>query len=135
MRDRGLNDQRFDAVRMRECHTETHGSAIILHVERVSRKAEHFDEVIHDFGVVVERVCEGSWIRPIAMPKSRIVRRDQMEMIGEPGEEWLEHSRRRGQPVEQKNRWAIRRPCFPIKNGESVNLRRAIENVLRHSYF
>src|SRR5471030_540621 len=66
------------------------------------------------------------------MPKARIIGRDKVISIGKADEERLEHSRRRGQPVEQENRWALLRSRFPIKNGETVNLHRAIEDWMRH---
>src|SRR5271157_1699579 len=62
---------------------------------------------IHDLGVVIERVREFFRVRPVAVSEARVIRRDQVIAIGKPGEEWLEHSRRRGQSVEQENGWGI----------------------------
>jgi len=61
--------------------------------------------VIHDLGVVIERIRECLRIRPVAVSESRVIGRDKVIAIGKPGEEGLEHSRRRGQAVEQENRW------------------------------
>ena len=75
-------------------HAKTHGPAIILHVERVAREPQRFGEMIHDVGVVIERVREFLRIRPVAVSEAGVIGRDQVIAIGQPGEERLEHPRR-----------------------------------------
>ena len=58
MRHSVLNDERLDPVRMSQGHAKTNGAAVILHVKRVARESERFGEVIHDLGVVIERIRE-----------------------------------------------------------------------------
>ena len=130
-----LNDESLYALRMRQGHAKTHGAAIILHVKRVAREPERFGEVIHDLGDVIEGVREFLRVRPVAVSEARVIGRNQVIAIGEPGEERLEHSRRRGQAVEQENGRRVLRARFPIKNGEPVNLHRAIKDRLRHGMF
>jgi hypothetical protein len=49
-----LEDESLDPLRMGQGHAETHGAAVILHVQRASRELERFGEVIHDVGVTIE---------------------------------------------------------------------------------
>lgn len=93
MRDRVLNNESYDTVRVRERHPKADWTAVILHVERVTREPERFGEMVHDVGVVIERVREFFWIRPVAVSKARIVRRDQMKAIGKTSEKRLKHPR------------------------------------------
>ena len=132
MRDRVLNDQRLDPLRMRERHAEADRAPVILHIERIARQADRLDEVVHDRGDVVEGVGEGLRVWPVAMPESRIVGRDQMVAVGKPGEERLEHPRGRGQTVQQEKRRRIGRPSLPVENGEPVDLCRAVEGRMFH---
>src|ERR1700722_2904404 len=90
--------------------------------------------MIHDVGVLIEGIRECFRIRPVAVSEARVIWRDQVIAIGKPCEERLEHSRRRGQSMEQENRRGILRSRFPIKNRESVNLHSAIKDLLRHRY-
>src|SRR5207253_1954552 len=83
----------LNPVRMGQGHTKTNRAAVILHVKRVAREPERFGEMIYDFGVVIERVCEFFRVRPVAVPKARVIGRDKVRAIGKPGEERLEHPR------------------------------------------
>ena len=111
-----LNNESIYTVWVRERHAKTNGTAVILHVKRVARESERFGKVIHDLGDVIERVCEFFRIRPVAVSESWVIRSDEMKSIREPGQEWLEHSGRRWQSMEQENRWRILRSRFPIKD-------------------
>jgi len=93
VRHRVLDDESLDPVRMGQGHAKTHGAAVILHVKRVAREPECFREVIHNLGVVVERIGEFLRVRPIAVSEARVIGRDQVIAIGKPGEERLEHPR------------------------------------------
>ncbi len=93
MRHGVLDDERLDAVRMGEGHAKPHRPAVILHVQRVPREPQGFGKVIHDLGVVIERIRELFGVRPVAVSEARVIRRNQVIAIGEPGEEWLEHPR------------------------------------------
>jgi hypothetical protein len=87
-----LNDQSLNSVWMGQCHAKTHGPAVILHVEGVARKPERFGEVTHDFGVVIECICEALRVGPIAVSKARVIGRDEVIEIGQTAQERLEHS-------------------------------------------
>ena len=93
MRHRILHDKSLHPLRMRQRHAKTDRAAIILHVKRVARESQRFGEVIHDLGVVVERVRELFRIRPVAVSEARIVGCDHVVAIGKSREERLEHSR------------------------------------------
>ena len=93
MRHSVLDDERLDSVRMRQCHAKAHRPAVVLHVQRVACEPERLREMVHDLGVVVERVKERFWIGPIAVAEAGIIRRHQMVVLGETREERLEHPR------------------------------------------
>ncbi len=85
--------ERLDPLRMGERQAKPHGAAVILHVQRVAREPDRFAEVIHDLGVVVERVGECFRVRPVAVSEAWVIGRDQVITIGQAGEERLEHPR------------------------------------------
>ena len=116
VRDRVLNDESFDAVRVGQDHAKADGATVILHVERVAREPERFGEVIHDLGDVIEGVREFLRVRPVAVTEAWVIGRDQVIAIGKTGEERLEHSRRRRQTVQQEKRRRIFRTSLPIEN-------------------
>ena len=91
MCDRVLNDQSFHALWVHKCHAKTDGATIILHVKRVARESERFGEVIHDLSQVIESVCEFLRIRPVAVPKARVIWSDEMKSVRKPREESIEH--------------------------------------------
>src|SRR5437762_12603438 len=111
---------------MRQRHAKADRSAVVLHVERVMREAECFREVIHDLGVMIEGVRELLRIWPVTVSEARVVGRDKVIVIRESSEEWLEHPRRRRGSVQQEERRRVLRACFPIKDGEPIDLYRAI---------
>src|SRR5439155_19113354 len=128
VRDRILNNESFNAVRVRKCHAKTDRTSVILHVKRIERKSERFGEMIYDLGEVIERIREFFRVRPVAVPKARVIRRDKVIAIRKLGEERLEHSRRRWKSVQQENRRRIFWAGLPIKDCESIHLYRAIKS-------
>src|SRR5882724_13212582 len=115
MCDRVLNNQSFYTLGVRQCHAKTNRSAVILHVKSKTREPQRFGEVIHDFGDAIERIREFFRIRPITVSEARIIGRDKVKAIGKPGEERLEHPRRRRKSVEQEYRWPGFWPGFSVK--------------------
>jgi hypothetical protein len=91
--------------------------------------------VIHDLGVAIECIREFFRVRPITVSEARVIGRDQMIAIGKPGEERLEHSRRRRKSVEQEKRRRLFRACLSIKDGEPIDLYRAIKSRVFHGIF
>src|SRR5436190_22863000 len=100
MCDSVLNDESFQALWVGKCQAKTDRATIILHVKRVARESERFGEVVHDLGQVIESVREFLRVRPVGVPKARIIRSDKMKSIREPGEKRVEHPGRRWQSVE-----------------------------------
>src|SRR2546430_6136544 len=86
MCDRVLNNESFYALRMCKYHAKTDRATIILHVKRVARESKRFGEVVHDLGQVIESVREFLRVRPVGVPKARVIRSDKMKSIREPGE-------------------------------------------------
>ena len=122
-----MHDERIDAFRMRQRHSKSNRSAVVLHVQGVMRKTEGFRKVIHDLGVVIKRVHEFPWIRPIAVTEAGIIGRDEVIAIRKPSEEWLEHPRGGGKSVQQKKDRRVFRTGLSIEDVEAIDLRRAIE--------
>src|ERR1700749_3827508 len=73
-----LDYETLDSVRMDEGHAKAHGAAVILHVKRIKREPKSFGEVIHGFGNVVERVREFFRVWPVAVSKTRVIRRNKV---------------------------------------------------------
>src|SRR5207237_3698017 len=107
VRDRVLNNESLYGLWMRNHHAKTDGTAVILHVKRVTREPERFGKVIHDLGDVIERIREFLRIRPIAVSEARVIGRHKVIAIRKPGEERLEHSRGRRKSMEKEDRWRI----------------------------
>src|ERR1700722_14900714 len=91
--------------------------------------------MIHDLGVVIERIREFLRVRPIAMSEARVIRRDQVITIGKPGQEWLEHPRRRWKSVQQEERRRVFRAGLSVEDGEPIDLCRAIKSRVFHGTF
>src|SRR6185437_9400123 len=100
-----------------------------------AREAECLGEMVHDLGVIVEGVCEFLRVRPVAMPETGIIRRDQAIPVREPCEERLEHPRRRRKSMQQEKRWGILRSSLSIENRQAVDLQGAIESGVVHRTF
>ena len=62
-----LDNESLAPVRMGQGHAKTHKAAVILHVKRVAREPERFGEVMHDPGIVIERIRDLFRVRPVAM--------------------------------------------------------------------
>jgi len=69
------------------------------------------------------------------VPESRVVGGDQVIAIREAYEEWLEHSRLRRKPVQQEECRHVFRTGLSVKDGEPINLRRAIQRWIFHVTF
>jgi hypothetical protein len=91
MSNRILHDEGMHPLGMGQGYAKTHGTTVILHVERKAREPECFGEVIRDFSEVIERIGELFWIRPVAVAKARIVWRYQVIAIRKPREQGLKH--------------------------------------------
>ncbi len=86
-----LYDQRLDPVGVRQRQPEPDRSAVVLQKQDVARETELGGEAVDDLGEVIERIGEDSRVWRIAVPKSGIVRRDQVEGIRQPGEQRFPH--------------------------------------------
>jgi hypothetical protein len=129
-----LDDESLNPVRMGQGHSKADGPSVMLRVKRLAREPDRLAEMIDDLGVVIERIREGFWVWPVAVPETWVVRLDEVIPIGKTGEERLEHPRRRGQTVEQQNRRSTLRSRLAIKNGESVSRHCAIKTGSDNRY-
>ena len=85
MRHRVLNDERLDPLGMSQGHAKTNRAAVILHVKGIARESECFGKMIHDLGIVIERVGEFLRVRPVAMSEARIIWRDKSDTYPKAG--------------------------------------------------
>ena len=69
------------------------------------------------------------------MSEARVIGRDKVIAIGKPGEERLEHPRRRGKSVQQEKRRRVFRAGLSVKDGEPIYLYRAIKSRVFHGTF
>ena len=81
MRHCVLDDKSLDPLRVRQGHAKPYRAAVILHVECVARDLESFGEMIHDLGVVVERIRKCFRVGPVAVAEAGEVGRDQVITI------------------------------------------------------
>src|SRR5262249_54438453 len=58
VRDRVLDDERFDTLGVSKRHAEAYRSAVVLHVERIAGETESLGEMLRDGRDRVERVRE-----------------------------------------------------------------------------
>jgi hypothetical protein len=70
-----LDDERFGSLRMGQAQAKTHRATVILHVKRIAREPKRFGEVIHDLGVVVERLRDFLRVRPVAVCEAGLIAR------------------------------------------------------------
>ena len=127
MCDRVLNDQRFDALRMCQGHAKADRPAVVLHVKRVPRQIHRLGELIHHLGDVVEGVGELLGVGAVAVPEAGVVGSDQVELVGQPGEQRLEHSRRGGKSVEQQECRRVFGSGFAVEDREAVHFHTTVE--------
>src|SRR5438552_1927942 len=130
-----LDNESLDPLRMCQRYAKTDGTAVVLHVKSKTRESERFGEVGHDLRVVIKCVSEFFRVRPVAVSEARVIRRDKVIAIGKPGEERLEHARRRGKSVQQEKRRRVFRAGLPVKDRESIYLYRAIKSRVFHETF
>jgi hypothetical protein len=78
-----LDDQRCDPFGVSQGQTETHGAAVVLKVERITRYAQLFDEPADTFSQVVEGIGKllGRW--RVTVSEAGIVRRDHPVAVGQ----------------------------------------------------
>jgi hypothetical protein len=107
-------------------------AAVVLHVKRVPREPQSFGEVIHGFGDVIERVREVFRVWPVTVSEAGVIRRDEVIVIGQLGEERLEHPRGRRESVQQQKRRRVFRAGLSVKDREPIDLYVAIKDWVLH---
>src|SRR5579859_2523334 len=129
-----LHDQRFDSLRMLQCHAKADGATVVLHVKGIARESERLGEMVHGLSQMVEGVCESPRVRPVTVSEPGIIRRYQVIAIGKPCEKRLEHPRRRWKAVEQEERFRICRPGLSIEDRKAVDPYCAVKGAI-HRWF
>src|SRR5262245_41917565 len=88
-----LDNETLHAIRVCQYHAKANPPTVVLHIERAVRQTHRLREIVDHGSDVIERVIEPLRVRPVAVPKPRIIGRDKMITIGKPHEERFEHSR------------------------------------------
>lgn len=88
-----LDDQGLKALWVREHEPKAHRTPIVLQVERTALETERLGEMLHHLGEVIECVGESPGIVRVAVTEAGVVRRHEVELAGEPGQERLVHAR------------------------------------------
>jgi hypothetical protein len=100
-----LDDEEVDGLRAAEREPEADGGSVVLHEQAVAGQSEVVDERLDRAGEVIEGVRPLVGVGRFAVPEARVVRRDQVEPVGERHHQVAVHERRRGESVkEQKGR-------------------------------
>ena len=88
-----LNDKPLHAFRMCDSQPETDGSPIVLHVQNVVLKTQHFSKALHHLRNVIKGIGKFLAAGRIAMTEPRIIRCNEVILRGQTGQQWLEHPR------------------------------------------
>jgi hypothetical protein len=91
--------------------------------------------MVHDVGDVVKGVREFFRVGPIAVTEAGVIGRDHVVAIGKAREERLEHSRGRGEPVEEKKSGGLFGAGFSVEDGEIVYFYSEICGRVFHGVF
>ena len=115
-------------ARMPHREPEARGRAVVEDVEREAVEADELAETFHHPGQVVERIGELIPGRHRRASEAGQVGRDDMQAVGQAGNEVAEHVARAGEAVEQQQRGRLGIPGFAVEDIEPVDGDRAIAN-------
>ena len=129
VRDRVLHDHRPDPGRVRGRQPEADRAAVVLHEQGVPAQAELLGEAPDDLGQVIEGVGEAGRAGRVAVAETRVVRRDEVELVGQPGQQRLPHPRRGREAVEQQDSGPVGRARLAVEDRHPVDVGRLVDRV------
>ncbi len=121
-----LNDQRVDTFGVFGRQTEADRRAIVHQVQRVVVEAEFFGQLFDDDAEVVKGVVKFVNRRHGAVAVTGIIRRHEVELVSQLGDQVAEHMRRSGEAVQQQQGWCIGRSGLAIENGLPIDFNGAV---------
>src|ERR1700744_4583684 len=83
VRNRVLDNDAADALRMGQRQTKTNGASVVLHEQDVVCDSKPCRKFIRHLRKIVESVLEVGWRGRAAVAESGIIRRDEMIFVGE----------------------------------------------------
>src|SRR5262249_32653039 len=102
--------------------TEAYGTAIVLHIHAEAREADSLKKRFSNRCQIVECISKRTWSGHLRIAKTRIVRRDNVEMVSKGRDEiaiLVRGSRKAVKQDKLRSRWIA---AFTIENGEAVDL-------------
>ena len=129
VRDRVLHDHRPHPGGVRGRQPESDRAAVVLHEQGVAAEAEVLGEPSDDRGQVVEGVGEAGRVGGVAVPETRVVRRDEVEGVTQPGQQRLPHPRGGREAVQQQDRRAVGRARLAVEDRHPVDVGPLIHGV------
>ena len=129
MGDRVLHDHRPHPGGVRGRQTEADRAAVVLHEKGVAAEAELLGEAPDDLGQVVEGVGEAGRVGGIAVPEARVVRRDQVEGVGQPGQQRFPHPRGGREAVQQQDGRPVGRARLTVEDRHPVDVGRLVDRA------
>jgi hypothetical protein len=130
VRHRVLHDHRPHPGGVRGCQPEPDRAAVVLHEQGVAAEAELLGEASDDLGQVIEGVGEAGRVGGVAVAEARVVRRDQVEGVGQPGQQRFPHSRGGREPVQQQDGGRVRRPGLAVEDRHPVHVGSLVDRVI-----
>jgi hypothetical protein len=133
VRHRVLHDHRPDPGRVRGRQPESDRAAVVLHEQGVAAQAELVGEAPDDLGQVIEGVGEAGRVGGVAVPETRVVRRDQVEGVGQPRQQRFPHPGRGREAVQQQDRGPVRRSRLAVEDRHPVDVGPLVHRVAHDS--
>jgi hypothetical protein len=129
VRDRVLHDHRPHAGGVLGRQPEADRAAVVLHEQGVAAQAELLGEALDDLGQVIEGVGEDGRIGGVAVPEARVVRGDQVEGVGQPGQQRFPHPRGGREAVQEQDRRPVGRARLAVEDRHPVDVGRLVDRV------
>src|ERR1700733_10870762 len=101
---------------------------VVEDVNRKSRQANLFSELIDDPSQVVERIWKTLASGHIRLPETRKIGCDQPEAICKAWDQIPKHVACGREPMEEQKRWRLCRTCFAIRDPELGDVTGAISD-------
>jgi hypothetical protein len=133
MRHRVLHDHRPYPGRVRGRQPESDRAAVVLHEQGVPAQAEPVGEPPDDLGQVVEGVGEAGRVGRVAVAETRVIRRDEVEGVGQPGQQRFPHPRGRREAVQQQDGRPVRWARLAVEDRYPVDVGRLVNRVAHDS--
>ena len=95
---------------------------VVHQVQAVSLDTQPIDEGLHEDGQVVEAVVEAVQSRLVAVPESGVVRRHEVEPVGQRRNQVAEHVRGGWESVQQQDGRGIGRTGLAVEDLDAIDL-------------